>query len=1066
MLATEQERSPRRRRWLLALLVLLIVAGAGLLAFTRLRRPRHELHYQKGQLYLAGGDTTEAVASFRRALAVEPGYLRAQLGLARALVARKNFQEAETALDAAARMGLDPGEEALLRARLLGMRAAHRMQAADQPDPGLCDSVIAEDLQPAIDLLAEHASQVDQPGLAHSRLGDLHMQKSSVLTTKWRTLQEDARRARDLNRPEKAEQLQRQSASVLPLVAETQQEGLRAYEKAIQLAPEQAEPRLAFARHVLSTYLPRPRQAADVLEPLIEREPGNWQARILLAEAARLTGDYQKALGHIDKISGEARESWPVLTAESEILLDAGRWEEAERVARGLVQAQKRHPVANYLRGRALLEMGRATDAVNHLQNAFAGVGWPWPEARFALARALMEVGNRQQAIQAFTRVLEETAEARPTTVEKARKAAELRYRAALALADELRESQPASAAEYAREAFRVAPARPEAYEAALRGLRATEAPYEEWEDLAIRHVAALVAVGQLERALQATRNAIEHAEPERPPHRLRLLRARLLVRNGSFRDAEQLYQQLREESGDRRPARELAGLYIRLGRTEDARRLYRELMASAPDDTRAVVGLVALLAREGDMEAARQVLRGAGERFGSGILRPLLMAVYLQGGQMEDALALARAQVEADPDQPGAHVVLAELLWRNGQAEAAAVEFRRALEAAPAYLPGYRLALVELERGRAGEAVAVLRRARSELPDRLLPTVHLAVALQSDGRLKEAVGVLEQALEAGRASGGTLDLVHWYMAVMRAAEGDLAAAESSNAAVRTSEIGTYQDRRALLEVVAGLRGAGRLGAAAALSRLVAFTAAGCPQASQGEIAALAELMPGQPLVTCWRLRALDAQGKHQEAVEGYRGLIRQQPDFLYARLSLAESHLRLDDAESAVMVLEGALPYAEGRVAANIHLRLGQLHEGLGWTDRAIASYRAAMEEDVTAPFAANNLAYLLATQKDDLESALPLAEEARRLAGPLPEVLDTLGWLRYLNGDVEEAVRLLENARRGLPDLPTVRYHLGVAYLKLGREQEARSELQEALSLSTTFPEADRAAEALSSL
>ncbi|MFO8008142.1 MAG: tetratricopeptide repeat protein [Candidatus Brocadiia bacterium] len=1065
-MATDKKRSPRRGRWLLLLLVLLVVAGAGLLAFTRLRQPRHELLYQKGQLYLQGGDTGEAVASFRSALEAEPGYMKARLGLARALVARKEFEEAETALHAAAREGLDPDEEALLRARLLGMRGAHRLQAADQPDVRLCDAVIAEDLQPAIDLLSQHAPEADQPGLAYTRLGELHMQKSGVLATKWRLLQQAAKRARDLDRPEEAEQYEQQSAPILPLVVETQQEGLQSYRQAIEVAPERAAPRMAVARHLLSTYLPRPRQAADILEPVVERNPGHWQARLLLAQTANLTGDYPKALEHIDKVSGEARESWPVLTVESEILLEAERWEKAERVARGLVQARKRHPVANYLRGRALLEMGRASEAAAHLQNVFAAMDRPWPEARFALARALMEVGNRQQGIQAFTRVMEDTAAMRPTTVYEARDMRDLRCRAALALADALMEAQPATAVEHALEGFGVSPERPEAYQTARRGLKATGASYRELEDLTIRHVAALLAAGQLERALEVTRGAIEEAEPEQPARRLQLLHARLLVRQGSFREAEQLYEQLREDSEDLRPAYELARLYARLGRSEEARTIYREMMAAAPQDTRAVVGLVALLAREGQMEEAQKVLGEADERFGSGILQPLLMAVYLRGGQMEDALALARTQVQADPDQPGAHVVLAELLWRDGQTEAAAAEFQRALEADPAYLPGYRLALVELQRSRSAEAVALLRQARAELPDRLLPMLHLAVALQSNDQLDEAVGVLEQALQAGQPSGGLLDRIHWYLAVMHAARGELEAAERRNAAVRTSAIGTLQDRSALLEVVAGREGAERRETAAALSRLVAFTTAGCPQASRAEIAALSELMPGQPLVACWRLRALDAEGKHQEAVEGYRQLIRQEPEFLYARLSLADSHVQHGDAESAVMVLEGALPIAEGRVAANIHLRLGQFYERLGWTEKAIASYRAAMEEDATAPFAANNLAYLLATEKGDIQGALALAEEARRLAGSMPEVLDTLGWLRYLNGDFEEAVNLLENARRGLPDLPTVRYHLAMAYLKLGRKEEARSELREALSLSSTFPEADRAAEALRSL
>ncbi len=45
-------------------------------------------------------------------------------------------------------------------------------------------------------------------------------------------------------------------------------------------------------------------------------------------------------------------------------------------------------------------------------------------------------------------------------------------------------------------------------------------------------------------------------------------------------------------------------------------------------------------------------------------------------------------------------------------------------------------------------------------------------------------------------------------------------------------------------------------------------------------------------------------------------------------------------------------------------------------------------------------------------------------------------------------------------------MRYHLGIAYLKAGRPQDAKSELREALTISSDFPEAAEASKALSGL
>ena len=48
------------------------------------------------------------------------------------------------------------------------------------------------------------------------------------------------------------------------------------------------------------------------------------------------------------------------------------------------------------------------------------------------------------------------------------------------------------------------------------------------------------------------------------------------------------------------------------------------------------------------------------------------------------------------------------------------------------------------------------------------------------------------------------------------------------------------------------------------------------------------------------------------------------------------------------------------------------------------------------------------------------------------------------------------LKEAVALLPQNSTVRYHLAVAYLKAGQKSEAAAELRRALTISTTFPEA----------
>jgi cellulose synthase operon protein C len=59
------------------------------------------------------------------------------------------------------------------------------------------------------------------------------------------------------------------------------------------------------------------------------------------------------------------------------------------------------------------------------------------------------------------------------------------------------------------------------------------------------------------------------------------------------------------------------------------------------------------------------------------------------------------------------------------------------------------------------------------------------------------------------------------------------------------------------------------------------------------------------------------------------------------------------------------------------------------------------------------------------------------------VPEFLHTLGWIRYLRGEYEAARPLLERAVELRADSGEFRYHLGMAYARLGLVEEAREHL-----------------------
>jgi predicted Zn-dependent protease len=92
-------------------------------------------------------------------------------------------------------------------------------------------------------------------------------------------------------------------------------------------------------------------------------------------------------------------------------------------------------------------------------------------------------------------------------------------------------------------------------------------------------------------------------------------------------------------------------------------------------------------------------------------------------------------------------------------------------------------------------------------------------------------------------------------------------------------------------------------------------------------------------------------------------------------------------------------------------------------------------------------------------------MAERAHRLAPRSPSISDTYGWILFKQGSVDRALPLLEEASRSMPAGSEIHYHLGQAYAKSGKRDEARKALERALD-GPRFAEVDEAKKLLDSL
>jgi predicted Zn-dependent protease len=104
----------------------------------------------------------------------------------------------------------------------------------------------------------------------------------------------------------------------------------------------------------------------------------------------------------------------------------------------------------------------------------------------------------------------------------------------------------------------------------------------------------------------------------------------------------------------------------------------------------------------------------------------------------------------------------------------------------------------------------------------------------------------------------------------------------------------------------------------------------------------------------------------------------------------------------------------------------------------KAVLEEALAMNEQ--NPQLLNSLGYGLLERRENVKRGFALVSTAYRLAPESPAITDSLGWGHYLNGDYSKAVPLLEKAVENAISDVTINEHLGDAYWKVGRFNEAR--------------------------
>jgi putative PEP-CTERM system TPR-repeat lipoprotein len=165
---------------------------------------------------------------------------------------------------------------------------------------------------------------------------------------------------------------------------------------------------------------------------------------------------------------------------------------------------------------------------------------------------------------------------------------------------------------------------------------------------------------------------------------------------------------------------------------------------------------------------------------------------------------------------------------------------------------------------------------------------------------------------------------------------------------------------------------------------------------------------------------ALRVAGQKDEAAARLAGWTRQHPDDVRVPLFRAEAMMADGQNQDAAAQFEAILKRQPGNVAA------------------------------------LNNLA--LAYQEARDERAQQAAEQAYKVAGEQPVVMDTLGWILVERGDVPRGLAILQKAGAHAPQARDIRYHIAAAQFKAGNKAAARKELEGLMAGDMRFAQADQ--------
>jgi len=597
--------------------------------------------------------------------------------------------------------------------------------------------------------------------------------------------------------------------------------------------------------------------------------------------------------------------------------------------------------------------------------------------------------------------------------------------------------------------------------------------------------------LGEMSKARQYL-ESLNKLQPNTPV--VRLLARIQLNDNSPATAAPLLENYLRYFPDDGMAMTLLGSAYLAQGKTAKATQVLQEAIKKQDKaETRTALGISLL--RGGNPTAAMAELDTAWRKDPSQVMAGMTLAqLHMEQKRYPQALTVTRDLIKRNPTHAGLQVMLGDILYRSNQYPAARQAYEKAIQLDPkATTALLQLIRLDIAANRLDAAQSALSNLLREQPKNSEALAEQSRVSAHQGKPDDALRWLTKAREVSSKS----DL-RWNLALveLHLQKGRLQQAQEEIKLAlekQPDNLATLM-LQARIELIAGNAMAAR-GTLTNATRIAAYDAAAQTSIAQlqlnagnvqGAAYSLSKALTEHPDHLPARVlmaKVEQLQGTPDKAEQRAKQIAQEHPkdavaaslqgDLAVARgnIPLAIQFYRqartLDNNGSNTLALMRALA-AQNQVAealdigrqrlrlapsdAPVQLTVADLLARSGRLADAITAYNALLKTEPLNAEAMNNLANAH-LQLKDMKSARQVAEKAQKVAPNNPLVVDTLGWVMFLQGQTEQALPLLRDARLRAPGNPEVRYHLAKVLWASRRKSEARDEAREALRLSTKF-------------